>query len=140
MSGMDAPPIKIAVVVREDLATWQKLNLTAFVSSGLAVEAPHTTGEPYVDGSGRRYLPMFATPVRVMSGDAPALARSLRRASERDLTVAVYTDDLFATMNDADNRAAVAKVATEDLSIAGLLVAGDPKQVDKALDRVRPHP
>lgn len=137
---MDAAPLKIAVVVRDDLPTWKKLNLTAFLSSGLAREVPHAVGEPYVDGSGLRYLPMFATPVVVTTGDAAALARTLRRALERNLTLAVYTDDLFSTMNDIDNRAAVAKVATSDLALAGLLVAGDPKQVDKALDRVRLHP
>ena len=26
---------KIAIVVREDLATWQKLNVTAFLTSGI---------------------------------------------------------------------------------------------------------
>ncbi len=26
---------KIAIVVREDLATWQKLNVTAFLTSGV---------------------------------------------------------------------------------------------------------
>jgi hypothetical protein len=137
---MESPPIKLAVVVRADLPTWQKLNLTAFVSSGVASALPHAVGEPYVDGSGRRYLPMFAHPVLVMAADAPALARALRRSLERQLAVAVYSDDLFATMNDVDNRAAVAKVATEDLSLAGISVAGDPKQVDKALDKLRLHP
>jgi hypothetical protein len=137
---MESPPIKIAVVVREDLAMWQKLNLTAFVSSGIAGALPDAVGEPYVDGSGRQYLPMFASPVVVMAADGPALARALRRAIDRALTVAVYSDDLFATMNDVDNRAAVAKVATDDLSLAGISVAGDPKQVDKALDRLRLHP
>jgi hypothetical protein len=42
-------------------------------------------------------------------------------------------------MNDVDNRAAVAKRATDDLPLAGLFVAGEPKQVDKALDRLRLH-
>jgi hypothetical protein len=33
---------KIAIVVREDLATWQKLNVTAFLTSGVvgAAEGP----------------------------------------------------------------------------------------------------
>jgi hypothetical protein len=52
----------------------------------------------------------------------------------------VYTDELFTTGNDADNRAAVAAVATEDLGLAGFAVAGDRRTVDKALDRLRLHP
>jgi hypothetical protein len=54
--------------------------------------------------------------------------------------MAVYTDDLFGTGNDVDNRAAVAAVATEDLDLAGFAVAGDRRTVDKALDRLRLHP
>lgn len=58
----------------------------------------------------------------------------------RDLSVSPYTDELFSTGNDVDNRAAVAAVSTEDLSIAGFAVADDAKQVDKALDKLRFHP
>jgi hypothetical protein len=131
---------KIAVAVRSDLATWQKLNVTAFVVSGLGSVRPELVGEPYADGSGRGYLPMFAHPVLVHAGDAAAVTRAFTRALARDLTVAVYTDDLFATGNDVDNRAAVAKVATQDLVLAGFAVAGPRRDVDKALDRLRLHP
>ena len=37
---------KIAVVVREDLAVWQKLNVTAFVAGGVA-SVGETVGKPY---------------------------------------------------------------------------------------------
>lgn len=43
----------------------------------------------------------------------------------------MYTDDLFSTRNDDENRAVVAAVNTDDLVIAGFGVAGDAKQVDK---------
>ena len=132
--------VKLAVVVRADLATWQKLNVTAFVVSGLGTARPDLVGEPYADGSGRGYLPMFAHPVLVYAGDAAAVTRGFGRALTRDLAVAVYTDDLFATGNDVDNRAAVAKVATDDLALAGFCVAGPRRDVDKALDRLELHP
>ena len=56
------------------------------------------------------------------------------------MAVSVYTDDLFTTRNDVENRAAVAAVATEDLVVAGFAVAGDAKQVDKVFDKLRFHP
>lgn len=62
------------------------------------------------------------------------------RALGRGLAVSVYTDELFSTGNDVDNRAAVAAVATDDLSIAGFAVVGEAKQVDKAFDKLRFHP
>ena len=52
----------------------------------------------------------------------------------------MYTDELFTTGNDVDNRAAVAAVATEDLGLAGFAVAGDRRAADKALDRLQLHP
>jgi hypothetical protein len=131
---------KLAVVVRDDLAPWQALNVTAFVVSGFGTVAPSLVGEPYVDGSARRYLPMFVHPVRVFTGDGLALRRAFDRAVARDLAVAVYTDDLFATGNDVDNRAQVAAVATDALRLAGIAVAGERRQVDKAVDRLALHP
>ena len=43
---------KIAVVVREDLEVWQKLNVTAFTISGIA-GTQEVMGKEYEDGSNR---------------------------------------------------------------------------------------
>jgi hypothetical protein len=83
---------------------------------------------------------MFALPVLVYGTDAAGMARAFGRAMARGLDVAVYTDDLFGTGNDADNRAMVAPVATDDLKPAGFAVTGPRRDVDKALDKVRLHP
>jgi hypothetical protein len=134
------PGWKVAVAVRQDLAAWQKLNVTAFVVSGIGSAHPALIGEPYLDGSGVEYLPKLALPCLIYGGDGPALRRAFDRARMRGLSVSVYTDDLFTTGNDVDNRAAVAAVATADLVIAGLAVAGQAKQVDKSFDKLRFHP
>jgi len=134
------PGWKIAVAVRDDLAVWQKLNVTAFVISGIGTGEPELIGEDYVDGSGRAYLPMLGIPVLVFVGDATGVRRAFDRALARDLMLSVYTEDLFTTGNDVDNRAAVAGVATDDLIVAGFSVAGDGKQVDKVFDRLKFHP
>jgi hypothetical protein len=139
MTGMDSPP-KLAVVVRSDLETWQKLNVAAFLVSGFGTRRPDVIGEDYADASGRAYLPMFGHPVLVYAGDAAAVTRAFGRAQTRGLPTAVFTDDLFATGNDVDNRAAVAKVATDDLSLAGFAVVGERRDVDKALDKLKLHP
>jgi hypothetical protein len=133
-------PWKLAVVVRDDLEVWQRLNVTAFTVSGIGPAHPDLIGEPYRDGSGRTYLPMFGLPVLVYAAGTEPLRRAFRRALDRDLAVALYTDDLFDTGNDVDNRAAVATVETDGLKLAGFAVAGDRRQVDKALDRLRFHP
>jgi hypothetical protein len=96
---------KIGIVVREDLAVWQRLNVTAFLAGGVAGGFPELIGEPYEDGSGNAYLPTFRQPVLVYAADAEGLARVHGRALARDLRVGVYTEEMFKTGNDADNRA-----------------------------------
>ena len=130
---------KIAVVLRDDLAVWQKANVTAFLVSGIAGTQPETVGEPYVDGSGNRYLPMFRQPVLVYGADAPALRRAYERAMSRELELAIYTNELFVTAHDDANRAAVAAVASEDLDLVGIALRADRKLVDKVVDRLKPH-
>jgi hypothetical protein len=132
-------PIKIALAVRADLESWQKMNVAAFLPSGFGSSDPSLMGEDYVDADGLRYPPMLAYPVRVFTGDAAGLRRSFDRALSRGLLVAVYTDQMFTTMNDSDNRAAVGDFATPDLEIAGFAVAGDAKQVDKTFDKLKLH-
>lgn len=131
---------KIAVAVRDDLEVWQKLNVTAFVTSGLGTTFPDLIGEVYVDGSDVEYLPKLGLPCLIYAGDGAGVRRAFDRARGRELAISVYTDELFTTGNDVDNRAAVAAVATDDLTIAGFAVAGEAKQVDKAFDKLKFHP
>lgn len=130
---------KIAVVVRNDLPVWQRVNMTAFLVSGIAAMEPETVGEPYEDGGGNRYLPMFRQPVLVFEADAAKLRTIFERAKRRDVAFAIFTDDLFATGHDADNRAAVKAVPKADLSLAGLAFRADRKIVDKIVDGVPFH-
>jgi hypothetical protein len=131
---------KIAVVLRDDLAVWQRMNVTAFLVSGIAGTVPGVVGEPYRDASANEYLPMFVQPVLVYEADGPGLRRAFERALGRGVTPAVYTHDLFATSHDEANRAAVATVATEDLDLVGIAFRADRKTVDRIVDRLRFHP
>lgn len=121
---------KIAVVLRADLPVWQQLNMTAFLTSGIAATSEEVVGEPYEDGSGNQYLPMFRQPVLVFSGTADQLRATYERALVQHVCFAIFTDDLFATSHDEANRAAVKAVASAQLRIAGLALRTDRKVVD----------
>ena len=131
---------KIAVVLRDDLAVWQKTNVTAFLVSGIAATVPGVVGERYRDASGNEYLPMFVQPVLVYEADGDALRRAYERAMSRGVTPAVYTQKLFETNHDEANRAAVAAVAAEKLDLVGIAFRAERKAVDKIVDRLRFHP
>jgi len=130
---------KIAVLLRDDLQTWQRLNVTAFLVSGIAGTRPDVVGEPYADADGTSYLPMFRQPVLVYEGERELLTTAHRRALDRGLDVAVYTAELFATGNDRDNRAAVAAVARDKLDLVGIAVYGPRNAVDRALKGASLH-
>jgi len=55
------------------------------------------------------------------------------------LRFSVFTEALFRTNNDADNRAAVKAVRSENLRLAGMAVRGERKLVDKALKGLSLH-
>ena len=131
---------KIAVVLRDDLAVWQKTNVTAFLVSGIAGTVPDVVGEPYRDGSGNEYLPMFVQPVLVYEADAAALRRAYERARSRDVKLAIYTHDLFETNHEEANRAAVVRVPADELDLVGIAFRAERKIVDKIVDRLRFHP
>jgi len=131
---------KIVVVLRDELAVWQKANVTAFLVSGIAGTDPSTVGVPYVDGSGNRYLPMFRQPVLVYAADAVGLRRAYERARARDVELAIYTRELFATGHDEANRAAVALGSSDELDLVGMAFRAERKTADKVLDKLRPPP
>jgi hypothetical protein len=131
---------KVAVVLREDLAVWQKLNVTAFAISGIAATVPGITGEAYEDASGNRYLPMLVQPVMVFAATHDDIRVVYERAMAAGAKIAVYTDDLFKTGFDAANRAAVKAVAMSDLKLAGIALREDKKVADKILKGLKLHP
>ncbi len=122
------------------MAPWQKLNVTAFLSGGLAGVYPEIVGERYSDASGGTYGPLVRQPVLVFTASLEELARTLTRARERGVVPSIYTLDLFTTYNDIDNRAAVAAVSTEKLDLAGLALHSERKLVDKIIKGLKLHP
>jgi hypothetical protein len=133
-------PTKIAVVMRDDLPTWQRLNVCAFLVSGVAAAVPELIGDPYEDADGTKYLAMFGQPVLVFEAAGEVLTAAHARAVSRGLPTSVFTAELFATGNDEDNRAAVRAVPRDRLDLVGLAVHGPRNAVDKVVKGARMHP
>ncbi|NUT37251.1 MAG: DUF2000 domain-containing protein [Hamadaea sp.] len=131
---------KIAILLRDDLATWQRLNVTAFLASALAAAEPDLVGKAYADADGTPYLAMFRQPVMVFAADGGTVTAAHRRALDRGIPMAIFTEDLFATGNDDDNRAAVQTVARDDLNLVGIALHGPRAAVDKILKGAHLHP
>lgn len=136
------PPFanKIAVAVRDDLESWQRLNVTAFLVSGITGAHPELVGQPYRDSDDQQYLSLLGMPILVFEGTAEILHAARSRALGRELPLAIYTKDMFGTGHDADNRAVVAAVAGDELDLVGIALHGPKNVVDKVLRGTRLHP
>jgi hypothetical protein len=131
---------KVAIAVRDDLETWQRLNVTAFLASGIAAANPQLIGAAYADADDQPYLALLGIPVLVFEAGAEVLLVARQRALARRLPIAIYTADMFRTGHDAANRAVVHEVVGDDLDLVGLAVHGPKNPVDKILKGARLHP
>lgn len=131
---------KIAIVVRNDLASWQKLNMAAFLASAVAIQFSETHGKSFINASGSTYLPFIKHPVLIYKADsAEQLKRAFTRAKERGLHIGIYTDPLFGTKDEEGNHIEIGKYSDDSQTLAGIVLYGENKKVDKALDGLRFH-
>lgn len=137
-----SPPFatKVAVVVRDDLESWQQLNVTAFLVSGITAAYPQLVGAPYADADGQPYLRLLGVPVLVFESTAADLGAARRRAVDRGIPLAIYARDMFSTGHDAANRAVVAAVRGGELDLVGIALHAPRNTVDKILKGTRLHP
>ena len=131
---------KIAVVLREGLAPWQALNVTAFLMSGIAGQYPEIIGEPYRDRAGNTFNALSVQPIVVLQADAAALSTIHRRALEQGVKSSLYVEEMFATNHDAANREVFAQFAPDDAKVVGIALRADKKIVDKITKGAKLHP
>lgn len=129
---------KLVVILRDDLLTWQKLNVTAFLMSGIGA-TQNIIGEPYSDADGISYLPMSQQPIVVYSASREEMKEVLKRALTKEVNMNIYTEELFNTFNDEDNRAKVAEYKTDELNLVGIGMIGKKNHVSKLTKGFKLH-
>jgi Uncharacterized protein conserved in bacteria len=131
---------KIAIVVREDLAMWQKLNVVAFLTSGITAQNPTIIGEEYRDLQGNVYNSMTIQPMVVLAADQETLRTIQKRALERNVTTSAYIEEMFSTGHDAANREVFSRFSPDDAKLVGVALRSDRKIVDKITKGAKMHP
>lgn len=131
---------KFAIVLRDDLASWQALNVTAFLTSGIVAGAPEMIGEPYRDRAGRFYNALSVQPAIVLAADAETMNAIHCRSLDRGIRTSLYIEEMFQTGHDAANRAVFADFAAGDAKVVGIALRADKKIVDKIVKGAKMHP
>lgn len=131
---------KVAILVQEDLAVWQKLNVAAFLATGIAGSVPDAMGSPYEDAAGRQHARLLGQPMLVFAATTELLQRAWKQAIERSLIRSAYVRPMFETGHDAANRAVFKLEPADAPDLVGLALFGPKKDVDKAIKGARLHP
>ena len=100
---------------------------------------PNVSARITQDGSGTKYLSLIGQPILIYGADRAALSRALERALARNVTPAVYTEDMFRTTHDAANREVVRAVIRGELNLVGLAMRAERKVIDKIVDGLKFH-
>lgn len=131
---------KVAIVLRNDLESWQSLNVTAFLMSGIIAKFPEIIGEDYVDRNGNKYNPMSVQPAIVLAADQVTLGKIHNRIIDRGVPSSLYIEEMFATGHDAANREVFARFAPDDAKVVGLALRAEKRVVDKITKGAKMHP
>jgi len=130
---------KIAFIVRDDLPAWQRLNVVAFLATGIASAAPEIMGSPYIDSLGRTYGNMSGQPMLIFQGGLENLQAVHRKALEREVTIIPYIHAMFSTGHDEANREVFMAADANNLDLVGLGIRGPKKAVDKVIKGLSLH-
>ncbi len=130
---------KFVVVVREDLAVWQKLNVTAFLSTGIAAAKPDLIGEAYRDAAGNSYHSMSVQPIIILSANSDLIGKIHARTLQRDVKSSLYIEEMFATGHDSANREVFSRHEPDDARVVGIAFHADKKVADKITKGARMH-
>ncbi|MDC3076060.1 DUF2000 family protein [Paracoccaceae bacterium] len=130
---------KIAIVLLSSLKTWQKLNVTSFLTSGIIGQTRSLIGEKYIDKSNYEYLALNRQPVVVLEADLSVLKKIHNRILDRSLVCSIYIEDMFGTGNDDANRSTVKNYTSEVLPLVGLGLREEKKMVDKVTKGAKLH-
>jgi hypothetical protein len=131
---------KITIVIKGDLLDWQKLNVAAFLASAVAIQFPETHGQTFTNASGSTYLPFIKHPMLIYKAETDdQLKRVFTRAKERGLNIGIYTRPLFNTKDEEGNHIEIRKCTDEEQDLVGIVLYGENKKVDKALDGLKFH-
>lgn len=131
---------KVAVLVHEDLPVWQKLNVTAFLATGIAGAAPEAMGEPYEDAAGRLHARLLGQPILIFAASTDVLQRAWQQSVQRNLRRSAYVRGMFETGHDAANRAVFRAEPADAPDLVGVALHGPKKDVDKSTKGARLHP
>jgi hypothetical protein len=82
---------------------------------------------------------MSQQPIMIYSASTQELKDLLKKALTKEVKITIYTEELFKTYNDTDNRAKVAEYETDELNLVGIGMIGKKNHIDKMTKGLKLH-
>lgn len=75
---------KVAIVIKEGLLPWQKLNVVSFLAGSIAIQFSETHGEDFITADNIRFLPFIKHPTLIYKAEnSEKMQRAFRRSRDR---------------------------------------------------------
>lgn len=123
---------KTAILLLDSLPSWKKLNVTAFLATGISDASPDAMGERYRDAIGREYTRLFEQPIVVFAASQDLLRQALSIGHEKGLTRSAYISAMFEQSSGDAGRKVFREEKVECLDLVGIALRGLRKDIDKA--------
>lgn len=132
-----APPVRVVLVVREDLPPPLAVNAGVVLGATVGTAVGLPLGEAGTDASGTAYPGIVTTPVPVLVADAAVLRELFGEAARDDqLDVRCLTDTARRARSYEEYLTTLAATPDADADITALVVAGPRNRVTKRTKRL----
>jgi len=82
---------------------------------------------------------MSQQPIMIYFASNQELKEVLKKALTKEVKMTIYTEEIFKTYNDTDNRAKVAEYETDDLNLVGIGMIGKKNHIDRLTKGLKLH-
>lgn len=130
---------KTAILLLDSMPSWKKLNVTAFLATGIGDASPEAMGEKYSDSLGREYTRLFEQPIVVFSASQDVLREALSIGHDKGLTCSAYVHSMFEQSNGVQGRRVFQEEEANCLDLVGVALRGPRKDVDRATKNALLH-
>jgi hypothetical protein len=132
--------VKTAILLLDRLPSWKKLNVTAFLATGIGDSSPDAMGARYRDGIGREYTRLFEEPIVVFAGSLDTLQKALSVGHEKALVRSACIEAMFQQSDGDSGRKVFQADEPDSLNLVGVALRGPRKHIDVATKYASLHP
>lgn len=126
---------KIAIAISDHLLIEQKLQVVAFLTSGLVAQHSDVMGAPYEDFEGNLFSPVMKCYPHIHCVDEMAIGNMHHRAISQSIMITVFVEEWFGMADDEARRAIFQHFDPNTVNVVGMAIYAPRDTVAQVLGR-----